>query len=235
MNTEEDKRITRTGDIHLRCYQEDKDFLIQRAKDGFGKDENSMTNVMLYALRHVDDTSPITLSHVDGLIRAISENRQTLAEVHADISRISNEINSIGNNINQIAKGVNTALKIAREDNPKAHETINRILSFQDDMHNAVLDFGYTVDNYEKNFSSAKTRINSCLRKEDELLTKTLVHPRVGKAQQLEAQLLRLLEEYMEIDQMRFGRMNVVNLLLELREKVKANYAEEDTENKEGR
>ena len=134
MKTEDDKRITKTGDIHLRCYQEDKDFLIQRAKDGFGKDENSMTNVVLYALRHVDDTSPINLSCVDGLIKAISSNRQTLAEVHADISRISNEINSIGNNINQIAKGVNTALKIAREDNPKAHETINRILSFQEDM-----------------------------------------------------------------------------------------------------
>lgn len=233
MNTEEDKRITRTGDIHLRCYQEDKDFLIQRAKDGFGKDENSMTNVMLYALRHVDDTSPITLSHVDGLIRAISENRQTLASVHADITRISSEINSIGNNINQIAKGVNTALKIAREDNPKADETINRILSFQDDMHNAVLDFGYTVDNYEENFSSAKTLINSCLHKEDELLTKTLVHPRVGKAQLLEAQLLRLLEEYMGGDQMRFGSMDVISLLFELRQKVKNNF--EKTDNKEGR
>ena len=233
MKTEDDKRITKTGDIHLRCYQEDKDFLIQRAKDGFGKEENSMTNVVLYALRHVDDTSPINLSCVDGLIKAISSNRQTLAEVHADISRISNEINSIGNNINQIAKGVNTALKIAREDNPKAHETINRILSFQEDMHNAVLDFGYTVDNYEKNFSSAKTRINSCLRKEDELLTKTLVHPRVGKAQLLEAQLLRLLEEYVGGDQMRFGRMNVISLLFELRQKVKDNF--EGTDNKEGR
>lgn len=235
MKTEDDKRITKTGDIHLRCYQEDKDFLIQRAKDGFGKDENSMTNVVLYALRHVDDTSPITLSHVDGLIRTISENRQTLAAVHADLTRISNEFNSIGHNINQIARGINIVLKIAREDMPEAHDTIAKVLAFQNELNFNMTDLSYSTEKYEQQIASARTRINSCLRKEDELLTKTLVHPRVGKAQQLEAQLLRLLEEYMETDQMRFDRMNVVNLLFELREKVKASYAEEDTENKEGR
>lgn len=231
---ENEKKNNRTGDIHLRCYPEDKDFLRQRSKDGFGRDENSMTNVMLYALRHVDDTSPITLSFVDELIRVISQSRQTLDLVHADIVGVSGEMNAVGNNINQIAKAINTILKIAREEGEDARQTIKQMLTFQGEVQHSIKELSSIMDRYEQNIRSARTRINSCLRKEDDLLTKTLVHPRVGKAQLLEAQLLRLLEEYIGHDQYRFDSMNVTNLLFELRGKVKASL-EEGKDNKERR
>jgi len=231
---EENNKTNRTSDIHLRCYPEDKEYLRQRSKDGFGRDENSMSNVMLYALRHIDDTSPITLSFVDGLIKVIAQNRQTLDSVHSDISRISGELNAIGININQIAKGINTILKIAREDEEGVRQTIKQMLSFQGEVQHSIMELSSIMNSYEHNIHSARTLVNSCLRKEDELLTKTLVHPRVGKVQLLEAQLLRLLEEYMGDNQECFSNMCVGDLFFQLHDKVKKSL-DANKPNNEGR
>ena len=230
---EENNKTNRTSDIHLRCYPEDKEYLRQRSKDGFGRDENSMSNVMLYALRHIDDTSPITLSFVDGLIKVIAQNRQTLDSVHSDISRISGELNAIGININQIAKGINTILKIAREDEG-VRQTIKQMLSFQGEVQHSIMELSSIMNSYEHNIHSARTLVNSCLRKEDELLTKTLVHPRVGKVQLLEAQLLRLLEEYIGDNQEYFSNMCVGDLFFQLHDKVKKSL-DANKPNNEGR
>ena len=217
-----DNNITKTADIHIRCYPDDKENVIERAKDGFGKDNNSITNLVLYALRHVDDTSPIVLSHVDSLIRTISENRQTIVAVHGDIQGISGELNSIGVNVNQIAKSINTTLKIARKSNyDDFRQDIPKILFFQGEIDNSILKLNKIMEKYDQKIQSARTILNSCLRKEDELLTKTLVHPRVGKIQLLEAQLLRLLEEYMGDNQECFSNMCVGDLFFQLHDKVK--------------
>ena len=120
---------TKDADIHIRCFREDKKYVESRAKDGFGKKTNSMTNFVLYAIRHVDDSSPIDIEQAEGLIQTIGDNRQTLAAVHEDINGIPQELNELGNNLNQIAKATNTILRTAREDDETQKETIDKIVA----------------------------------------------------------------------------------------------------------
>lgn len=231
MKNEEGQIINKTSDIHIRCYPEDKDFVIDRSKDGFGKETNSITNLVLYAIRHMDDSSPIVLSHVDDLIKTISFSRQALAAVHEDISGVPRELSAIGNNINQIAKAINTIMRVADVKGEDYRETANKVIVFQGEVRKDISELSSIMESYEQKIHNARVRVNSCLRKEDELLTKTLAHPRVGKKQMLEAQLVRLLEEYMQTDNIRIGKMNVVDLLFELRSRVKASVtAETDAE-----
>ena len=104
------------GHINFRCLPGEKDHVIERAKDGFGQGRITITNLMHYAIAHMDDTSPVNLREADSLLKAIGENRPVLSSVHADINAVSNELSRIGNNVNQIARQVNTVMKVARED-----------------------------------------------------------------------------------------------------------------------
>ena len=169
------------SDIHIRCYKEDKEYVNKRAKDGFGKEKNSITNFILYAIRHVDDASPIDLMEADELIRAIGENRQTLAAVHEDINSIPQELNAFGNNLNQIAKSINTIMKIAREDGEDLKETVGKIAAFERTIIAMFEEVVLKIESYNDTVLQARIKINNILRKEDEILTRCLVFPAVGE------------------------------------------------------
>lgn len=207
---DEEVKRKKDADIHVRCYPEDKAYVEERAKDGFGKQKNSQTNFVLYAVRHANDASPIDLEQADGLIKEISKNRQPLAEAHSVISNVYQELSAIGNNINQIAKSINTIMKIAREDGEDARITVDKLVVFQEKIKGSLSVLSELRDKYDGNIKQARNRINNTLRKEDELLTRCLVFPTVGTSNVSDAQLLRLLQDYMKANSKNdYNRMSV--------------------------
>jgi uncharacterized protein YoxC len=204
---------TKDADIHIRCFREDKKYVESRAKDGFGKKTNSMTNFVLYAIRHVDDSSPIDIEQAEGLIQTIGDNRQTLAAVHEDINGIPQELNELGNNLNQIAKATNTILKIAREDDETPKETVDKIVAFEREVSFLMKELYKKIGEFNKTIQQARTRINSTLRKEDEILTRCLVFPTVGEKARSDAQLLRMLQDFKKSTKLTFDMMTVAELV----------------------
>lgn len=110
-----EQRKKKSAEIHIRCYPDDKKYAEERARESFGSGRNTLTNFVIYALRHVDDASPINLNMAWELIDSIGTNRQTLAATHSTITNIPQEINAIGKNVNQVAKAVNTVMLKARK------------------------------------------------------------------------------------------------------------------------
>ncbi len=193
----EDKiKRTKDADIHIRCYPEDKMFVEERAKNGFGKGSSTMTNFILYALRHVDDASPIDLNYVDKLMLEISYNRADIAEAHQTIANIPHELNAIGKNINQVAKAVNTVMLKARKNGESTDSVIMKLLTFQNTLIGHIRDISSIMDKYSESIKSARSLINHALRGEDELLTRCLVFPEVGNRHHRLSQLLRMVSDY---------------------------------------
>ena len=189
------KRI-KDADIHVRCYPEDKAFVEERAKNGFGKGSSTMTNFILYALRHVDDASPIDINYVSELMTTISQNRADLASAHQTIANIPHELNAIGKNINQIAKAVNTIMLKARKNGESTDSVIMKLLNYQNSLIGHIKDISSIMDKYNDSIKSARILINAVLRKEDELLTRCLVFPEVGSRYHRLSQLLRMVKDY---------------------------------------
>lgn len=219
MEKVETTKVNKKKFIHLRVHDEDHEYVKERAMDGFGSGRPTMTNFVLYAIHHVDDASPIVLSFVDELIRTIGDNRQPLAEVHADMVGIVGEVKAIGHNVNQIAKAINTTLKYARNGGMSVKEMVSDVLQFQGEVGESINTLATLYKKYEPVFRPANTRVNNVLRKEDGILTKTLCFPRVGRAQQLPPMLLRMLEEYTTANPEATG-LTVNQLSEDLRRKV---------------
>jgi len=193
----EDKiKKTKDADIHIRCYPEDKMFVEDRSKNGFGRGASTMTNFVIYALRHVDDASPIDLNYVDNLMQSISSNRSDLASAHQTIANIPHELNAIGKNINQVAKAVNTVMLKARKNGETNVETIAKLMSFQNSLIVQTRDLSSIMDKYNNSIKAARITINAVLRKEDELLTRCLVFPEVGNRYHRLCQLMRMIKDY---------------------------------------
>ena len=191
---------TKKGDIHVRCDKEDKEYIVERSKNGFGGKSNSISNLVRYAIRHIDDGSSIDLDLADALIKAISENRQSLAAVHEDINGIPQELCAIGNNLNQITKAINTITKIAREDKDEdgktTREAIDKITAFESGISKLMKELNSKIDSYNNTVREARTTVNNVLRKEDEILTRCLVFPTVGGKKIANALLLRMLQNF---------------------------------------
>lgn len=191
---------TKKGDIHVRCDKEDKEYIVERSKNGFGRKSNSISNLVRYAIRHIDDGSSIDLDLADALIKAISENRQPLAAVHEDINGIPQELSAIGNNLNQITKAINTITKIAREDKDEnektTREAIDKITAFENGISKLMKELNSKIDSYNNTVREARTTVNNALRKEDEILTRCLVFPTVGGKKNANALLLRMLQDF---------------------------------------
>lgn len=193
MNEQKKKK---SAEIHIRCYPDDKKYAEERARESFGNGRNTLTNFVIYALRHVDDASPINLNMAWELIDSISTNRQVLAATHSTITNIPQEINAIGKNINQVAKAVNTVMLKARKNGEATVETITKLLDFQNRLVVYMKDLTSMIDNYNDTVRQAKTTVNAVLRKEDEILTRCLVFPQVGSNHRRLSQLMRMLEDY---------------------------------------
>ena len=192
---EENDIRNKTADIHVRCNPEDKMYIEERAKSGFGGKASSQSNLVRYAIRHIDDSSSVDLDRAHELIVAIGNNRPSLAAVHETINDIPQELSAIGNNINQIAKAINTIMKIAREDKESPHETIAKIIAFDNSISSHMDKLCAKIDSYNNTIQDARRIVNNALRKEDEILTRCLVFPTVGGRSTIQAQLLRMLQD----------------------------------------
>ena len=193
MNEQKKKK---SAEIHIRCYPDDKKYAEDRARNSFGSGRNTLTNFVIYALRHIDDASPIDLSKARELIETISKNRQVLAATHETIANIPQEINAIGKNINQVAKAVNTVMLKARKNGEATAETVSKLLGYQNLLFTFMRDMDSVTDNYNDTFRQARTTVNAVLRKEDEILTRCLVFPQVGNRHGRLSQLMRMLQDY---------------------------------------
>ena len=191
-----EQKKKKSAEIHIRCYPDDKKYAEERARESFGSGRNTLTNFVIYALRHVDDASPVNLNMAWEMIDAISTNRDVLASTHSAITSIPQEINAIGKNINQIAKAVNTVMLKARKNGEANAETITKLLTFQNRLIICMKDLTSMIDNYNDTVRQAKTTVNAVLRKEDEILTRCLVFPQVGTNHRRLSQLMRMLQEY---------------------------------------
>ena len=193
MNEQKKKK---SAEIHIRCYPDDKKYAEERARECFGSGRNTLTNFVIYALRHIDDASPIDLNRAWELIETISKNRQVLAATHSTITGIPQEINAIGKNINQIAKAVNTVMLKARKNGETTADTFAKLLGYQNLLITYMKNLTSVIDNYNDTVRQAKTTVNAVLRKEDEILTRCLVFPQVGTRQRRLSQLMRMLHDY---------------------------------------
>lgn len=192
---EENKR-KKDADIHIRCYKEDKQYVEQRSKDGFGNEHNSKTNFVLYALRHVDDASPVNLYEADALIKAIGDNRQTLYGIHVGLGDIVQEMNAMGNNINQIARQINTAMKMARAEGESGKSIMGRLQNFENEVNYALYQLEEKIAEWDNHLTPMKKAVSTTLKGENEILSRCLVFPKVGTTKRREAQLLRLIQDF---------------------------------------
>ena len=207
-----EKKKRKSAEIHIRCYPDDKKYAEERARESFGSGRNTLTNFVIYALRHIDDSSPVNLNMAWELIDAISNNRDVLASTHGTIT---------SKNVNQVAKAVNTVMLKARKNGEATAETIIKLLTFQNRLIIYMKDLTSMIDNYNDTVRQAKTTVNAVLRKEDEILTRCLVFPQVGTNHRRLSQLMRMLQDYQReagvSDNQTFGVMksNLQKYLLE--------------------
>ena len=112
--------------IHLR--ERDKGKWVARSMNGFGKPKYSLSNMIRYAVNHMDDGVGVSLKDADSLIKCIAGNRMVLATFEADFRRIIEEINRLGNNVNQIAKKINLLMLKAEENGTEVSEQCRELL-----------------------------------------------------------------------------------------------------------
>ena len=184
------------GHINFRCLPGEKKFVKERAKDGFGQGRTTITNLMHYAIAHLDDTTPVNLREADSLIKAIGENRPVLSSVHADIGAVNNELSRIGNNINQIARQVNTIVKVAREEGEAPAETLKKVLYIETSLIGYMELLKAKMTDYNNVFRTFRRRITDAMIDEDEIITRCLVHPKVGNKARHYSTLLRMIQSY---------------------------------------
>ena len=184
--------------IHLR--EKNKGEWVKRSMNGFGKPKYALSNMIRYAVDHMDDGVGVSLKDADSLIKCIADNRMVLATFEADFRRIIEEINRLGNNVNQIAKKINLLMLKAEENGTLEKMAAIRTL----------------IRGYKETVVNDKNAISDILLKEDELLTRCLVFPPVGDFKVKVGQLLRALQEYISIDIDLYINMPVDMLLDEL-------------------
>jgi hypothetical protein len=192
---EKTKKI-RDSYINIRCYAEDKMYAEERAKNGYGKGKHTISNFVLYAMRHVDDASPISIDKVKNLVHSIGENRQPLAAIHQSIVNFPREINAVGNNINQIAKSCNSLLLKAKKEGKTTEDTIINLLSYQSALIIYLNKIISIMEEYSKPINAARINISTILRKEDEILTRCLVFPKESERGRKLSQLMRMIQDY---------------------------------------
>lgn len=192
---EEIKR-KKDADLHIRCYKEDKEYVERRAKDGFGSEHNSKTNFVLYALRHVDDASPVNLEEADALIKCIRDNRQTLYGIYVSLGNIVQEMNAISNNINQIARQINTTMKKARAEGESAKETTDRLQRFSNAVSFALYNLETKMNEWNQQITPMRQKVSTALNGENNILSRCLVFPKVGATEKRAERLLHMIQDF---------------------------------------
>ena len=200
--------------IHLR--EKNKGEWVKRSMNGFGKPKYALSNMIRYAVDHMDDGVGVSLKDADSLIKCIAGNRMVLATFEADFRRIIEEINRLGNNVNQIAKKINLIMLKAEENGTDADEVCRELLHFKDGTLENMASIRTLIREYKETVVNDKNAISDILFKEDELLTRCLVFPPVGDFKVKVGQLLRALQEYISTDVDLYINMPVDMLLDEL-------------------
>lgn len=200
--------------IHLR--EKNKGEWVKRSMNGFGKPKYALSNMIRYAVDHMDDGVGVSLKDADSLIKCIAENRMVLATFEADFRRIIEEINRLGNNVNQISKKINLAMLKAEENGTDADEVCRELLHFKDGTLENMASIRTLIREYKETVVNDKNAISDILLREDELLTRCLVFPPVGDFKVKVGQLLRALQEYISTDVDLYINMPVDMLLDEL-------------------
>ena len=184
------------GHINFRCLPGEKKLVKERAKDGFGQGRTTITNLMHYAIAHLDDATPVNLQEADSLIKAIGENRPVLSSVHADIGAVNNELSRIGNNINQIARQVNTIVKVAREEGEVPAETLKKVMCLETSLIDYLELVKAKMAEFNTVIRTSRRRITDVMLGEDDIITRCLVHPKVGNKARHYSALLRMIQSY---------------------------------------
>jgi len=200
--------------IHLR--ERDKGKWIARSMNGFGKPKYSLSNMIRYAVNHMDDGVGVSLKDADSLVKCIADNRMVLATFEADFRRIIEEINRLGNNVNQIAKKINLLMLKAEENGTEVSEQRRELLQFRDGTLENMASIRTLIREYKETVVNDKNAISDILLKEDELLTRCLVFPPVGDFKLKVGQLLRALEDYIKTDRNGYINSSVDMLIDEL-------------------
>lgn len=200
--------------IHLR--ERDKGKWVARSMNGFGKPKYSLSNMIRYAVNHMDDGVGVSLKDADSLIKCIADNRMVLATFEADFRRIIEEINRLGNNVNQIAKKINLAMLKAEENGTDADEVCRELLHFKDGTLENMASIRTLIREYKETVVNDKNAISDILIKEDELLTRCLVFPPVGNSKQKIGQLLRALQDYIGNNSDEYNNISIEMLMDEL-------------------
>lgn len=200
--------------IHLR--EKNKGEWVKRSMNGFGKPKYALSNMIRYAVDHMDDGVGVSLKDADSLIKCIADNRMVLATFEADFRRIIEEINRLGNNVNQIAKKINLVMLKAEENGTDADEVCRELLHFKDGTLENMTSIRTLIRGYKETVVNDKNAVSDTLLKEDELLTRCLVFPPVGDFKVKVGQLLRALQEYISTDVDLYINMPVDMLLDEL-------------------
>ena len=227
----EEIRRKKDADLHIRCYKEDKEFVERRARDGFGNEHNSKTNFVLYALRHVDDASPVNLEEADALIETIRDNRQTLYGTYVSLGNIVQGISVIGNNINQIARQINTAMKMAKAEGETTMTIADRLQRFSNDVSFGLYQLETKTAEWEKLLTPMRQTVNTTLKGENDILSRCLVFPKVGTTRRSETQLLRLIQDFeREHPEYEYKYMLLTGFVRKVENAVKS----EEKEDKEG-
>ena len=84
------KRVSgkRNSDNQIHLREKDKAKWVKRSMNGFGKPHYALSNMIRYAVNHMDDGAGVSLKDADSLIKCISDNRMVLATFEADFRRI---------------------------------------------------------------------------------------------------------------------------------------------------
>ena len=208
--------------IHLR--ERDKGKWVARSMNGFGKPKYSLSNMIRYAVNHMDDGVGVSLKDADSLVKCIADNRMVLATFEADFRRIIEEINRLGNNVNQIAKKINLLMLKAEENGTEVSEQRRELLQFRDGTLENMAAIRTLIRAYKDTVENDKNAISDILIKEDELLTRCLVFPPVGDSKVRVGQLLRALQDYISGNVDGYGELPIYLLIDEL----ESNYNKED-------
>ena len=129
------KRVSgkRNSDNQIHLREKDKAKWVKRSMNGFGKPHYALSNMIRYAVNHMDDGAGVSLKDADSLIKCISDNRMVLATFEADFRRIIEEVNRLGNNVNQIAKKINLLMLKAEENGTEFNEQCRELIGFRND------------------------------------------------------------------------------------------------------
>lgn len=200
--------------IHLR--EKNKGEWVKRSMNGFGKPKYALSNMIRYAVDHMNDSVGVSLKDADSLIKCIADNRMVLATFEADFRRIIEEINRLGNNVNQIAKKINLLMLKAEENGTEVSEQCRELLQFRDGTLENMAAIRTLIKGYKETVVNDKNAISDILLREDELLTRCLVFPPVGDFKVKVGQLLRALQDYIGNNSDEYNNISIEMLMDEL-------------------